>query len=69
MTSSPPVLIGNSLSLMVAATQLARDGTDVVVVNGAKNWGGHFSTVAFKGVPFDLGMVLQEFTAYNARAS
>jgi len=66
MRSGPVVLVGNSLSLMVAGTQLARSGTHVVVLNGAKNWGGHFSTVTCKGVPFDLGMVLQEFTAYNA---
>jgi hypothetical protein len=63
----PIVLIGNALSLMVAATRLARDGTDVAIVNSGKNWGGHFTTITCKGVAFDAGMVLHEFTSYNAQ--
>ena len=62
----PIVLLGNALSLMVAATRLARDGADVAIVNSGKNWGGHFTTVTCKGVSFDPGMVLHEFTSYNA---
>ncbi len=62
----PIVMVGNALSLMVAATRLARNGADVAIVNGAKNWGGHFTTVTCQGVSFDAGMVLYEFTSYNA---
>jgi hypothetical protein len=62
----PIVLVGNALSLMVAATKLAHQGADVAVVNDGKNWGGHFTTVTFKGIPFDPGMVVYEFTSYNA---
>lgn len=63
----PIVLIGNALSLMVAATKLARNGADVAIVNSGKNWGGHFTTITCKGVAFDAGMVLHEFTSYNAK--
>ncbi len=61
----PIVLVGNALSLMVAATKLAQRGADVAVVNSGRNWGGHFTTMACKGVVFDPGMVLHEFTSYR----
>ena len=64
----PIVLMGNALSLMVAATKLAKTGADVAIVNSGKNWGGHFTTVTCKGVAFDAGMVLHEFTSYNAQS-
>ena len=64
----PIVLVGNALSLMVAATKIARNGADVAIVNSGKNWGGHFTTVTCKGVSFDAGMVLHEFTSYNAQS-
>ena len=64
----PIVLVGNALSLMVAATKLAKTGADVAIVNSGKNWGGHFTTVTCKGVSFDAGMVLHEFTSYNAQS-
>jgi len=63
----PIVLVGNALSLMVAATRLARNGADVAIVNSGKNWGGHFTTITCKGIAFDAGMVLHEFTSYNAQ--
>jgi hypothetical protein len=63
----PLVLVGNALSLMVAATRLAQGGADVTIVNDGKNWGGHFTTTTCKGVPFDPGMVVYEFTSYNAQ--
>jgi hypothetical protein len=63
----PIVLVGNALSLMVAATRLARNGADVAIINSGKNWGGHFTTITCKGVAFDAGMVLHEFTSYNAQ--
>jgi hypothetical protein len=62
----PMVLVGNALSLMVAATRLAQQGADVAIVNSGRNWGGHFTTMTCKGVVFDPGMVLHEFTSYRA---
>ena len=64
----PIVLVGNALSVMVAAIKLAKTGADVAIVNSGKNWGGHFMTVTCKGVSFDAGMVLHEFTSYNAQS-
>jgi len=64
---SPYVLIGNALSVMVAATSLAKKGAEVVIINGSLNWGGHFSTVSCDGVTYDAGMVLHEFTSYNVQ--
>ncbi len=61
----PLVLVGNALSLMVAATRLARRGIAVTVVNGGRNWGGHFTTVNVGGLAFDPGMVLHEFTSFS----
>lgn len=63
---SPYVLVGSALSTMVAAAKLAEDGADVVIINGSNNWGGHFTTVSCDGVSYDAGMVLHEFTSYNA---
>jgi hypothetical protein len=65
----PVVLVGNSLSVMVAAIEVARQGTDVAIVHGGKGWGGHFSTVSSNGASFDIGMVLYEFTSYNSRGT
>jgi hypothetical protein len=62
---APHVLIGNALSSMVAATELARLGQEVIVVNGTNNWGGHFITLNFDGIAYDAGMVLHEFTSYG----
>ena len=61
----PIVLVGNALSLMVAATRLTQQGAKVAIVNSGKNWGGHFTTMTCKGVVFDPGMVLHEFTSYR----
>jgi hypothetical protein len=49
---------------MVAATALARRGQRVLLVNSAKGWGGHFTTINVDGLAFDPGMVLMEFTSY-----
>lgn len=65
---SEPVIVGNALSGMVAAKATADSGQQVVLVNGSKNWGGHFSTVTFGDYQFDAGMVLHEFTAFNSDA-
>lgn len=68
MKNVPYVIVGNALSAMVAATELAKTGHEVVLVNGTKNWGGHFTKFTFDGVSYDAGMVLHEFTAYNAQS-
>lgn len=65
---SESVIVGNALSGMVAAKAIADSGQQVVMVNGKKNWGGHFSTVTFGEYQFDAGMVLHEFTAFNSGA-
>jgi hypothetical protein len=66
---TPFVLVGNALSVMVAATKLAKNGADVVIINGSNNWGGHFTTVPYGDVSYDAGMVLHEFTSYNSENS
>ena len=63
--AEPCVIIGNALSAMVAATELAKIGHQVILVNGTNNWGGHFITLNFDGVTYDGGMVLHEFTSFS----
>lgn len=63
------VLIGNALSTLVAATELADSGHEIVVVNGTNNWGGHFTTLEFDGMAYDAGMVLHEFTSFCPRGN
>lgn len=65
---APFVLVGNALSVMVAARDLAQSGVDVVIINGSNNWGGHFTTVTFGGIAYDAGMVLHEFTSYHSQS-
>ena len=65
--TEPSVFIGNALSSMVAATELAKTGHPVIFVNGTNNWGGHFTTLNFDGIAYDGGMVLHEFTSYGAQ--
>jgi hypothetical protein len=67
--TDPPVLIGNALSSMVAATELANSDHPIVVVNGTNNWGGHFTTLEFDGIAYDAGMVLHEFTSFGAQGN
>ncbi len=62
------VMIGNALSVMVAAKALADQGQEVILVNGSKSWGGHFSALQFGEHRFDAGMVLHEFTSFNMNA-
>jgi hypothetical protein len=61
-------IIGNSLAALVAAHECVRCGVPVALVNGSKGWGGHFTTININGTPFDLGMVLQEFTSFAAQS-
>lgn len=66
--NNPSVIVGNSLSAMIAANQIAKNGIPVILINGSTNWGGHFSAITIKDVSYDAGMVLHEFTAYNTQA-
>jgi hypothetical protein len=66
--NEPYVLVGNALSSMIAAVELADAGHQIMIVNGTNNWGGHFVTLNFDGINFDAGMVLHEFTSYNTQA-
>jgi hypothetical protein len=60
------LLVGNALAVMVAALELARQGVRLALVNPARNWGGHFSTLTLDGARYDPGMVLYEFTSFSA---
>lgn len=64
----PCAIVGNSLSAMIAANQISKNGNSVILINGARNWGGHFSPISIDGISFDPGMVLHEFTAYNTQS-
>ena len=60
----PVVIVGNCLAGMVAAAELGMQGTPVVLVNGSRNWGGHFTSRNIRGANFDLGTVCFEFTSF-----
>jgi protoporphyrinogen oxidase len=66
--SEPYVIVGNALSSMVAATELAKAGHHVILVNATNNWGGHFITLNFDGISYDGGMVLHEFTSFGSQS-
>jgi len=61
----PVVLVGNTLAQMIAALEIAKKGENIAIVNNSKNWGGHFSPIVLNGDPFDAGMILFEYTAFN----
>jgi predicted NAD/FAD-dependent oxidoreductase len=55
-----PLLIGNNLALLVAASELAKRGRTLTLIADGKPLGGHFSGLRVDGHAFDLGMVLIE---------
>ena len=57
---TPTILIGNGLSTLVAAAELAGKGHPVTILTDGKNLGGHFAGAQLDGHDFDLGMVLLE---------
>ncbi|MDO5101596.1 MAG: hypothetical protein Q4D91_01635 [Lautropia sp.] len=68
MTSSqacPLLLVGNSLSVLVAATERARLGLKTVVLNPGRGLGGYFAGVQVMGRRRDAGMVLFEASAFS----
>ena len=66
---TPLALIGNSLAVLVAATERARHGLPTVVVNPGGPWGGYFGGVQADGHRWDAGMVMYEFTSFRQPAT
>lgn len=58
------VIVGNSLSALLAAIGFARRGQRVALVNPTTSWGGHFGGITIHDQTFDLGMVVFEFDAF-----
>ena len=63
------IIAGNNLAAMVAAQSIATTGRQVVLVNPAAQWGGHFAGLKLDSRRFDPGMVLYEFSASNREPS
>lgn len=59
-------IVGNSLAALVAARECARGDCSVMLINGSKGWGGHFTTYKIGDTRYDLGMVLHEFTSFSS---
>ncbi len=62
---TPLALVGNSLAVLVAATERARHGLPTVVVNPGGPWGGYFGGLQADGCRWDAGMVMYEFTSFR----
>lgn len=58
--SSSPLLVGNSLAVLVAAHELVRRGRAVTLLTDGKPLGGHFAGMTLDGHAFDVGMVMLE---------
>lgn len=65
----PLTLVGNSLAVLVAATERAQHGLPTVVVNPGGPWGGYFGGVQADGQRWDAGMVMYEFTSFRQPAT
>lgn len=65
----PLTLVGNSLAVLVAATERARHGLRTMVVNTGGPWGGYFGGVQADGRRWDAGMVMYEFTSFRQPAT
>lgn len=66
---TPLALVGNSLAVLVAATERAACGLPTVVVNPGGPWGGYFAGVQADGRRWDAGMVMYEFTSFRQPAT
>lgn len=66
MRDTPLVLVGNALSVLVAATERARQGQRSTVIKPGGPWGGYFAGVRTGGRLWDAGMVLYEFSSFRA---
>ena len=65
----PLTLVGNSLAVLVAATERAQHGLPTVVVNPGGPWGGYFGGIQADGRRWDAGMVMYEFTSFRQPAT
>lgn len=68
MSRADVLMIGNSLTALTAAVRLSEKGIPCTIVNPTPHWGGYFNGQELYGQHFDLGMVLYEFTSFNAQA-
>ena len=68
LIDKPLVVVGNSLAVLVAATERAHKGLPTVVVAPGKGLGGYFSGVEVHGKLRDAGMVLYEFSSFREPA-
>lgn len=59
-------VLGNSVAALVATHRLAAEGVRTHLISPSSHFGGHFAGLTIDGESFDLGMVLLEFTAFNA---
>lgn len=62
-------IVGNTLSAMVTALELAKQGRKVLLINPGGPWGGYFSGIISGGKLFDLGLVTLEFSTFSAQAN
>jgi hypothetical protein len=58
--SEAPLIAGNNLAALVAATELARRGCTPTLLTDGRPLGGHFAGLQVDGLAYDLGMVLLE---------
>ncbi len=65
VTEVPLAIVGNALSVVVAATERARRGRRTVVINPGGPWGAYFAGVQADGRRWDAGMVAYEFTSFR----
>jgi hypothetical protein len=61
----PLALVGNSLAVLVAATERARRGRPTLVIHPGGPWGGYFGGIEADGVRWDAGMVMYEFDSFR----
>ncbi|MCE2659204.1 MAG: hypothetical protein LW854_13330 [Rubrivivax sp.] len=57
---SPVTLVGHNLAMLVAATELVRQGVAVRLCTDGKALGAHFAGLVAQGHVFDIGMVMLE---------
>lgn len=69
LSPAPLLLVGNSLAVLVAATERAYRGLETTIINPGGPLGGYFSGVTALGRLHDAGMLLYEFQSYSEPAS
>lgn len=63
--NTPLAIVGNTLAVLVAATERAKRGLATTVINSTGSWGGYFAGVQADGRRWDAGMVCYEFTSFR----